>query len=814
MEFMRIKRDIRKIAELGIGIVAITTLVLAGCGGGGGGSASSSGGGAGGGSSGNTTTGSNSCSASSSTCVPLTVTASLGQFQDGATIKVKDASGNVLDARLVASGVAVLYPQSNATVPTYPLLIEAGVTGDKYFDEKSGNTLSVSSTSTGAIRALVPVVASSVGVTTLTEIAAGSLLTASGVPVAGITPASAVGANVAVAQMFGIANVLTPPTLVNSVAQVNALTNSSADAYSVILAALANTGSNPQTVASNLSSSLNGASPTTTAASVITSLKAALTIMASTAPTGSALSTAAPAVTVPTFLANQTLGSLATSFATIAQTVLASPNADPTTVIGQVQTQASAIVNLVSLGISSLSAATTSQNSAASAVAANAPNVATARTLLSSLHTGFIQQVSGVQADLNNIATPFEEAQNFALFMYQGASLASNGSLTNSKYAKSVTVNGWPCLLMSVDSTTHAGTTVCQWGNNNGNSTTIHQLTISGPNVVYNGGALNLIPQGAYSWSDTIIPSVTLTVNSVSSVGVSGVTASTGTATGNGASITLNGSILPGAGPDSGHSSTSLTNLVVAETFTAATPSANATITYGMTGTIAEMSGSSTLDSITLDTGSNLVQDANGLYPDSATIVLKNTTTQNYQFDGTIVMTNFVKDKYSSTNLSPSWNPINVAYTGSVTGINGNASLGKFMTTTGTGLVLTSNWQQYDPTQPRPSGNYPTRSATFAGNIILGSSTYGLNLTIYNGTLPANYNTVTTALTFADASSNSIAVSESGTISGNSVNVSLGSKNTGSVTFTSKTVTTPLTVGTINGGVVSFMDSSTPLTLN
>jgi len=35
MEFLGIKRDIRKVAELGIGAIALGTLILAGCGGGG-----------------------------------------------------------------------------------------------------------------------------------------------------------------------------------------------------------------------------------------------------------------------------------------------------------------------------------------------------------------------------------------------------------------------------------------------------------------------------------------------------------------------------------------------------------------------------------------------------------------------------------------------------------------------------------------------------------------------------------------------------------------------------------------------------------
>ena len=150
---MEIKRGIRKLAELGIGAIAIITLILAGCGGGGG------------------------IAALSPASDVISVVALLGQFGQGATVRVRDRNYNLLDSKKIdATGKVQLSVPTNAATP---LLIEAGVNGDTYFDEKTGliQTISGVGANAGAIRAFVPSTAvSQVGVTTITEIAAGGLV--------------------------------------------------------------------------------------------------------------------------------------------------------------------------------------------------------------------------------------------------------------------------------------------------------------------------------------------------------------------------------------------------------------------------------------------------------------------------------------------------------------------------------------------------------------------------------------------------------------------------------------------------------------
>jgi hypothetical protein len=771
MEFMEIKRDIRKIAELGIGAIAIFTLTLAGCGGGGGGSSAVN------------------TNSSPGTGPALVVYPGLGKFTDGATVRVKDKLGNLLDTRLIINGVATLYPNSSA----YPLLIEAGINGDTYYDEKLQvlQTITGVSVNSGAIRALVPFsTVSQVGVTTVTEIAAGGLVNSTtGIPNANITPASAVGANATVGQIFGVPDPLLPPTLVSSAAEVNALTNStSANAYAVILAGLAGTatgGSNAQGVATSLSTTLNASTDTTTISAAITRLQRVLSTLASNNPTD-AISTASTAVSnaIP---AVPTSGTLSTIAATVSAAAQAASSLTPASVITIAQNAAST------------TAAGNTFNTGAAVYAA--PMVANSKTLLTSLHNNFIMQASGVQADLNNITSPFQEAQNFALFLYQGANLASSGTLS-----KSITINNYPCKLTALTSGT--ATVVCQWAHNNGSAaSTLHQLTITGPNI-----PSNLVPLGTYTWSDTLVDYLTLITAGTSSPSKTGVTPATGNVVGanltGSPTYTLNGDIQPGEGITATHSLTTLTGLVVTETLN----TSSNTLTSGMTGTIAEKLGTSTVDSVTLLANSQLVQNATDTTPISANLVLK-ASTQNYSFDGTIVMSNFKQDySFYRTNTNLGWNPGTVAFTGSVSGISANLALGKFLTTTGAGLTVTSDRTKFDPTQALSALNYMTESGALLADITSGTTTNHLNLSFTSGTSATTYQTITSTLTYSDsANNNTVTLNETGTIAGTAnVTIGLGTNNSGSAMYSSTTPTVASTpVGTVSASIVTFTDNTT-----
>jgi len=729
---MKIKADARKIAELGVGAIALVTLILAGCGGGGGGG------------------GASAPAGTTATIVPFK-----GMFRSG-TISLADSSGNTVPilsgASINASGVATV---TYSPTVQYPLVVS--VTGSYINEAKGGATEStvaplrgfVASSSVAAAPAGIPV-------TAITELAVAQVQLA----VSGVAGYTISNNNVTTAINNVVSELGIPNTVPSFDANGNATDGNTAALQGIALAIGAH---NP---GANLSASLS---------TVGQNLAAALA-------NGPASSVAAAAV-VATYVPNLT-SHIATAVANNSATLPASPTIPAGPPLSP--------PSIVSVGVPTSAAAT---------------QIASATTLLNNLNAVFLKQASGVQADLNNINSPFQEAQNFSIFLYQGMMLASNGSLTNTALHQSVTVNGYPCVLTSVSSGT--GTVVCQWANNNVNTgPTIHQLTITGTNV--SSGTLDLTPQGSYTWSDTIIPGITLsTVNSAIGVSVTGVTA-TGTVAGTGANVVLNGSILPGAGPTSTDSLTTLTNLSLTAGTTAGTNGAHGTITYVMTGTIAEMAGSSTVDSITLSTGTQVVQDAVNYHTISATLVTQ-ASTQNYGFNGTLTMTNFAQDKLSSTHRNPGWNPGSITFTGNISGINGNASAGQFLVTTGAGVTITSDRTQYDPTQPVSSTNFPTQSGTFVGNVVSGTSTYSLNLSVYTGTSSSTYNTGTTTLTYSDSSNNAVTVT--GTATGltateaASITATLSGNNTGSVYSGSAATGTP--IGTITNGVVSFIDNST-----
>jgi len=147
---MNVKQKLRTAAELGIGLVAVTTLVLAGCGGGG---------------------------SSAPPVIPATPTTAVnitpfkGAFAQGATVTLKDANGNpvtpVTGGTIGADGVANL---TIATTVSYPLLVEVSGT---YFNELTGQP----ETSTVPLRSLITDVAatSNVPVTIVTETAVADL---------------------------------------------------------------------------------------------------------------------------------------------------------------------------------------------------------------------------------------------------------------------------------------------------------------------------------------------------------------------------------------------------------------------------------------------------------------------------------------------------------------------------------------------------------------------------------------------------------------------------------------------------------------
>lgn len=270
---MNPKQVLRRTAELGIGLTAIVTLILAGCGG-----------------------SSKTTSTSSAAMTTLTISPALGMFREGARIRIKDRNGNqVGTATTNVSGVAsVAVPTAAAT----PLVVEAGLDGDKYYDEAKASDVVISGAIGAAVRAIVPdhTAASQVAVTALTEIAVGALLDASGVLPATVTAASAVGANATVATAFGLSDVLTPPKLVASSNEIAALGTTESDKYAIKLAALAHmaaTNEDALKVAHRLRDNLRSATPASSVRDAVVAMntKVALTGAPANAQTAATVTT-------------------------------------------------------------------------------------------------------------------------------------------------------------------------------------------------------------------------------------------------------------------------------------------------------------------------------------------------------------------------------------------------------------------------------------------------------------------------------------------------------------------------------------------
>lgn len=207
---MNVERKLRTVAELGIGLVAVTTLVLAGCGGGG---------------------------SSAPPIVPATPTTAVsitpfkGAFAQGSTVTLKDANGNpvtlVSGGTIGASGVANL---TIATTVTYPLLVEVSGT---YFNELTGQP----ETSTVPLRSLITDVAaaSNVPVTIVTETAVADLQNSIGG--GNFSSANPIRAASAVAALDLAGNNLGIPA--TAIPVFNHATNQTNDDNTIRLAALA-----------------------------------------------------------------------------------------------------------------------------------------------------------------------------------------------------------------------------------------------------------------------------------------------------------------------------------------------------------------------------------------------------------------------------------------------------------------------------------------------------------------------------------------------------------------------------------------------
>ncbi len=217
---MSIKRNLRKAAELGIGLTALSTLILAGCGGGGSSSSSSGVGGNIG-----------------SSATTMNVTPGKG-VMIGAVVTIKDANGNVLgNASTTNAGVAAVSIPSTATAPF--IVSVSCPAACQYFDEKTMAMHSGAANMPPLLAAVPTAGVTNIGVTAATHAAAQYAIAAGALTPAAVTAAN----NTVIAQLglTGVADILTPPTIINSQATLNAAKAGATDAdklanYSAALA--------------------------------------------------------------------------------------------------------------------------------------------------------------------------------------------------------------------------------------------------------------------------------------------------------------------------------------------------------------------------------------------------------------------------------------------------------------------------------------------------------------------------------------------------------------------------------------------------
>lgn len=217
----------------GIAVACVLAAVLlAGCGGGGGGG------------------GANGSVNTAPEFIRLTITPSLGQFGEGATVKVKSLSGMLISSGYVnSSGVAIIDIPSSTNLP---YLVEAGINGDQYFDEKQKSmvTINLPAGSSSALRALVPFARTDIGITPLTEIAVGIVESVKSGGISSASVRNILAASDTVYALFpynqdlitqkDIVPILVPPTLVSQGKRLENLLQSNASiAYSQLLAGLA-----------------------------------------------------------------------------------------------------------------------------------------------------------------------------------------------------------------------------------------------------------------------------------------------------------------------------------------------------------------------------------------------------------------------------------------------------------------------------------------------------------------------------------------------------------------------------------------------
>jgi hypothetical protein len=186
------------------------------------------------------------------TASSVKVTASLGKFSADTPVNLR-----TIDGTLLGIGAVTADGTSTITLPpgySGPVVVEVlGGNGVTYYDEKSEREVPFAKT----LRAVMPSVKTTVGVTPLTNAAVARLEAAGSL--AGATVENIQTANIKVGAVFGLSDILLAPTPVTSTTGTTLDVAKLEDKYALVLAALAKTATGTYSaadVADNLASDL------------------------------------------------------------------------------------------------------------------------------------------------------------------------------------------------------------------------------------------------------------------------------------------------------------------------------------------------------------------------------------------------------------------------------------------------------------------------------------------------------------------------------------------------------------------------------
>ncbi len=342
----------------------------------------------------------------------------------------------------------------------------------------------------------------------------------------------------------------------------------------------------------------------------------------------------------------------------------------------------------------------------------------------------------------------------------------------------------------------------CTWGG--------QAPAMVGGNMVFSMHQTTFSPgatPGVFDWSD-VLQTTTFSMAAPPTT-VSGTT-QTGTITNPSSANTISLSGNLGAlDPAADHSSI---NITATETLNA--DSAGHT-RLDLTGTLSNQDANNNkLLTLALNTGTNILAIPGTLstnaQPYSANIV-GTATTPNYQFDGTLAMSGFAQDlsgKYVT--------PASSSFTGSITGMGAQASVGKFMSGT---LTESDNISNYDATKPVSASNYKSLTFNFNGNIVVNNVSPAMTYTLGFTLDETVFGQRAITFTYTDPSNNTITVrrdgatpntltATSGGVNGISVVLTQnGASYSGSV-YSGDSSNPANLIGNISGKTVDFNDGS------